>query len=217
MPHPHHHFQHHPHLCSPRGRHMGEEGGPGRGPRRHGNGPGHGPHDHGHGHGPDAARHLAHKRERMFEAGGLKLLALHLIGQQPSHGYDVIRAVGELVGGDYQPSPGTIYPTLSYLVDMGHATASESEGGRKRYTITAEGEQALAEQADALQLLLTRLARGKDRDARQRPPQLVRAIENFKMALRLKMAGDGETALSAEQIDKIAALLDEAALKIEKA
>lgn len=197
MPHPHHHFQHHHHLHSPRGRHMGDEGGPGR--------------------GPDAARHLAHKRERMFEAGGLKLLALHLIGQQPSHGYDVIRAVGELVGGDYQPSPGTIYPTLSYLVDMGHATASESEGGRKRYTITAEGEQALAEQADALQLLLTRLARGKDRDARQRPPQLVRAIENFKMALRLKMAGDGETALSAEQIDKIAALLDEVALKIEKA
>jgi len=37
------------------------------------------------------------------------------------------------------------------------------------------------------------------------------------MALRLKMAGDGETALSAEQIDKIAALLDEVALKIEKA
>lgn len=204
MPHPHHHFHHDHHLCSPRGRH-GDEGGPGRG------------HHHGpRGHGPDAERHLAHKRERMFEAGGLKLLALHLIGQQPSHGYDVIRAVGELVGGDYQPSPGTIYPTLSYLVDMGHAIASESAGGRKRYTITPEGEQALAEQADALQLLLARLARGKDRDARQRPPQLVRAIENFKMALRLKMAGDGETALSAAQVDRIAALLDEVALKIEK-
>ncbi|MNW00061.1 hypothetical protein D3C71_1955080 [compost metagenome] len=65
-------------------------------------------------------------------------------------------------------------------------------------------------------MLLARLARGKDRDARQRPPQLVRAIENFKMALRLKMAGDGETALSAAQVDRIAALLDEVALKIEK-
>ncbi len=204
MPHPHHHFHHRHHVCSPRGRH-GDEGGPGHGH--------HGPR----GHGPDVERHLAHKRERMFEAGGLKLLALHLIGQQSSHGYDVIRAVGELVGGDYQPSPGTIYPTLSYLVDMGHATASESEGGRKRYTITPEGERVLVEQADVLQLLLARLARGKDRDARQRPPQLVRAIENFKMALRLKMTGDGETALSTEQVDKIAALLDEVALKIEKA
>ena len=207
MPHPHHHFHHRHHVCSPRGRH-GDEGGPGHGHHGH-----HGPR----GHGPDSERHLAHKRERMFEAGGLKLLALHLIGQQSSHGYDVIRAVGELVGGDYQPSPGTIYPTLSYLVDMGHATASESEGGRKRYTITPEGERVLVEQADVLQLLLARLARGKDRDARQRPPQLVRAIENFKMALRLKMTGDGETALSTEQVDKIAALLDEVALKIEKA
>ena len=204
MPPPHHHHHpHHHHPHAPRHAHGDDFGsGPGPGPR----------------HGPrHAEHHQARRRERMFEAGSLRLLALHLIGQQPSHGYDVIRAIGELVGGDYQPSPGTIYPTLSYLVDMGHATASESEGGRKRYTITPEGEQALAEQADALQLLLARLARGKDRDARQRPPQLVRAIENFKMALRLKMTGDGETALSTEQVDKIAALLDEVALKIEKA
>lgn len=149
----------------------------------------------------------------MFEAGGLKLLALHLIGQQPSHGYDVIRAVGELVGGDYQPSPGTIYPTLSYLVDMGHATATDSDGGRKRYSITPEGQQALAEQADMLQLILSRLAAGKDREARQRPASMVRALENFKLALRLKMGG---TELTEEQVAKIAALLDETALKIEK-
>ena len=149
----------------------------------------------------------------MFEAGGLKLLALHLIGQQPSHGYDVIRAVGELVGGDYQPSPGTIYPTLSYLVDMGHATATDSDGGRKRYSITPEGQQALAEQADMLQLILSRLAAGKDREARQRPASMVRALENFKLALRLKMGG---TELTEAQVAQIAALLDETALKIEK-
>ena len=149
----------------------------------------------------------------MFEAGGLRLLALHLIGQQPSHGYDVIRAIGELVGGDYQPSPGTIYPTLSVLVDMGHATAADAEGGRKQYTITAEGQQALAEQADALQLLLARLADGKDREARQRPAPLVRALENFKLALRLKLDTRG---LTGAQVAQIAALLDETALKLEK-
>ena len=210
MPHPHQHFHHH-HPHGPRGERFGDEGGPGRGPR-HDGGPGRGG-PRGHGHGPDAERHRAHKRERMFEAGGLKLLALHLIGQQPSHGYDVIRAVGELVGGDYQPSPGTIYPTLSYLVDMGHATATDSEGGRKQYTITADGQQALAEQADALQLLLARLAKGKDREARQRPASLVRALENFKLALRLKLDA---AELSDEQVAQIAALLDETALKIEK-
>ena len=208
MPHPHQHFHHH-HPHGPRGERFGDEGGPGRGPRHEG-GPGRGG---PRGHGPDAERHRAHKRERMFEAGGLKLLALHLIGQQPSHGYDVIRAIGELVGGDYQPSPGTIYPTLSYLVDMGHATATDSDGGRKQYRITPEGQQALAEQADMLQLILARLAAGKDREARQRPATLVRALENFKMALRLKL---DTSELSDEQVAQIAALLDETALKIEK-
>ena len=211
MPHPHHHFHHH-HPHGPRGERFGDEGGPGRGgrPERGHGGPGRGG---PRGHGPDAERHRAHKRERMFEAGGLKLLTLHLIGQQPSHGYDVIRAIGELVGGDYQPSPGTIYPTLSYLVDMGHATATDSDGGRKQYRITPEGQQALAEQADMLQLILARLAAGKDREARQRPATLVRALENFKMALRLKL---DTSELSDEQVAQIAALLDETALKIEK-
>ena len=201
MPH-HHHHEHH--LHHPRGPlHDGE----GRGGKRHGphDGPGHGPR-----HGP---HHEARRRERMFEAGGLKLLALHLIAQQASHGYDVIRAIGELVGGDYQPSPGTIYPTLSYLVDMGHATATDSDGGRKQYHITPEGQQALAEQAELLQLILARLAAGKDREARQRPASLVRALENFKMALRLKL---DTSELSDEQVAQIAALLDETALKIEK-
>ena len=202
MPHPHHHFHHH-HVHGPRGDRFGMEGGPGHGPRGHGH----------HGHGPGAEHARAHKRERMFEAGGLKLIALHLIAQQPSHGYDIIRAIGELVGGDYQPSPGTIYPTLSVLVDMGHATATEAAGGRKQYAITPEGEQALAEQNDSLQLLLARLAKGKDREARQRPASLVRALENFKTALRLKL---DTSELAAEQVAQLAALLDDTALKIEK-
>ncbi len=214
MPH-HHHHEHH--LHHPRGPlHDGE----GRGGKRHGpHGPHDGPHD-GPGHGPrHGPHHEARRRERMFEAGGLKLLALHLIAQQPSHGYDVIRAIGELVGGDYQPSPGTIYPTLSYLVDMGHATATEAAGGRKQYAITPEGTQALAEQDEALQHLLARLGEGKARDAKRRPPALVRALENFKTALRLKIDGQPGApaeALSAEQIAALARVLDEAALKIEQ-
>ena len=205
---PHHHHPHHHHHAphGPRGLH--HDGGEGGG--RHHRGPRHG----------DPAEHQARKRERIFEAGGLKLIALHLIAQQPSHGYDIIRAVGELVGGDYQPSPGTIYPTLSYLVDMGHATATEVEGGRKQYAVTAEGKLALEEQSDALQHLLARLSEGKSREARQRPAQLVRAIENFRTAMRLKTHGQPgvpATALTEAQINAIAAIIDEAALKIEKA
>lgn len=163
--------------------------------------------------------HQGRRRERMFEAGDLKLIALHWIAQQPSHGYDVIRAIGELVGGDYQPSPGTIYPTLSYLVDMGHATATELEGGRKQYAVTPEGLQALQAQAPAVQHLLAKLSHGKERSQRERPVALVRAMENFKTALRLKVRGQSDapaSALTAAQITAIAAILDQAALEIEK-
>ena len=208
--HSHHHHPHQHPLRHPRGPQHDGDSGTGRGSR------------HEHGHGPrheGPAEHQARRRERMFEAGGLKLLALHLIAQQPSHGYDIIRAIGELVGGEYTPSPGTIYPTLSYLVDMGHATSSDLEGGRKQYAITTEGLQALKDQDEALQNLLTRLERGKDREGRKRPAPLVRALENFKTALRLKL--DGQPGARAEtltpaQIEALASILDQAALQIEK-
>ena len=137
----------------------------------------------------------------MFEAGGLRLLALHLIAQQPSHGYDLIRAVGE-------------------LVDMGHVTATEAAGGRKQYAITPEGQAALAEQDEALQQLLTRLSESRRHERHQRPAALIRALENFRTALRLKL--DGRPGAPAEpltdaQVKAIAAVLDQAALQVEQA
>lgn len=209
----HHHLPHHL-------QHRHEEGRDGQG--GHGSHGSHG--ERGHRHGPDAERHHAERRhakrrERIFEAGGLKLLALHLLAEQPSHGYDLIRSISELVGGDYTPSPGTVYPTLSYLVDMGQATAAEMEGGRKQYAITAQGQQALQEQAEALQQLLARLAQGRERGVQERPAALVRALENFKTALRLKTRGLPEAPaapLSEAQISALAAIIDQAALQIEK-
>lgn len=160
------------------------------------------------------------RRERTFEAGGLKLITLHLISLQPSHGYDVIRAIADLVGGQYLPSPGTIYPTLSYLVDAGHATATSIEGGRKQYAITPLGQQALNEQSEALQNLLAKLSQGKARRQQQSPVPLARAIENFRVALHLKIkgpAGAPAHALTDAQVAAIATVLNRAALEIKKA
>lgn len=189
-------------LHGPRGEHHGDDHGP----------------DHPEPGSPPHARAAAHRRgprrERMFDAGGLKLIALHLIAQQASHGYDVIRAIAELVGGDYTPSPGAVYPTLSFLVDMGHATASDLEGGRKQYAITPEGRQALHEQREAVHYLLNKLSQRKARQARQRPAVLVRAVENFRAALRLKLEGG---AASEALVATLAEIIDQAALQVEKA
>lgn len=47
---------------------------------------------------------------RMFAGGELRLLLLHLVAEQPRHGYDLIRAIGELAGGEYAPSPASSTP-----------------------------------------------------------------------------------------------------------
>lgn len=79
---------------------------------------------------------------RMFRDGDLRLIVLALIEKEPRHGYDIIKALEERSGGFYSPSPGVIYPTLTYLEEAGYVTAS-SEGNRKVYTIAEAGRDHL--------------------------------------------------------------------------
>jgi DNA-binding PadR family transcriptional regulator len=95
---------------------------------------------------------------RMFEQGDLKLVILRLLDEKPRHGYDIIKALEERAGGMYAPSPGTVYPTLTLLEDMGYARAREEEGGRKIYDITDAGRAYLAENRGAVDDLFERLS-----------------------------------------------------------
>ncbi len=94
---------------------------------------------------------------RMLAQGDLKLLALALIAEQPRHGYEIIKLIEEKTGGWYSPSPGVVYPTLTYLEEAGFVVA-EAEGAKKRYAITPEGEAHLAENRDFADALLGRLS-----------------------------------------------------------
>jgi len=135
------------------------------------------------------------------------MLILHLIAEKPRHGYEIIKAIEDLAGGAYTPSPGVIYPTLTLLEEIGH-TVSTTEGSRKRYEITETGKTSLAENQDAVTAILTRIAASQPREAAM---PVMRAMENLKTALRLKLAQDAP----AETTRKIADALDEAARKIE--
>ncbi len=88
----------------------------------------------GHGFGP--------RRGRVFEKGDLKYVILDLLKDKPSHGYEVIRALEERSRGFYSPSPGSVYPTLQLLEDLGYVSATQRDG-KKVYEITDEGRQAL--------------------------------------------------------------------------
>ena len=94
---------------------------------------------------------------RMLAQGDLKLIALVLIEQQPRHGYDIIKILEEKTAGLYAPSPGVVYPTLTFLEEVGHLT-SQPEGAKKLYAITAEGRAHLAENRAIADAVLDRLA-----------------------------------------------------------
>ena len=164
-------------------------------------------HRHGHGHSPGRRG----RGGRVFDHGELRLVILALIAEHPSHGYELIKAIEERLGGSYSPSPGVVYPTLTLLEELGHATVAEN-GGKKLYTVTDAGRAYLAANADAVDAATSRMAEGRARSTAA-SPQLVRAWENLRLALRLRQASGPlpEAALQA-----IVAALDSAAVTIER-
>ena len=153
------------------------------------------------------------RRSRVFEGGELRLVLLKLIAEQPRHGYDLIRAIEELTGGQYAPSPGVIYPTLTLLQDMGHIDEAPGKGPRKPFHVTDEGRNELEERADEVEALLERLTDLKPRTEHSAGPAIGRAIKNLMTALSHRIGRDG---LDEELLHEIAAILDEAAQRVER-
>lgn len=95
---------------------------------------------------------------RMLASGDLRLVALYLIEQQPRHGYDLIKAIEEKSAGFYTPSPGIVYPALTFLEEAGYVT-SQTDGNKKLYTITDEGRAHLSDNREAIESTLAFLAK----------------------------------------------------------
>ncbi|HEY2135368.1 MAG TPA: PadR family transcriptional regulator [Xanthobacteraceae bacterium] len=163
---------------------------------------------------------------RMLATGDLRLIALALIAEQPRHGYEIIKVLEEKTAGWYSPSPGIVYPTLTFLEEAGYVTA-QTEGSKKLYTITDEGRAYLDQNRDFVDSVLERLAAigekigrmrrrlgGEDSDDHRGPamPALVRAaLENLRevAAKRLEADADAET--------KLVEILARAAQELRKA
>lgn len=148
---------------------------------------------------------------RLFDSGELRFVILSYIAEKPSHGYEIMKGITEELGGAYAPSAGVIYPTLSQLEDEGFATVV-AEGGKKLYTITEAGRKELDANKERIDSLLKRIQQMGEAFESGRAPQIMRAIHNFKLALKLRF-GQGD--LTSEQIQKIAAIIDTAARDVE--
>jgi DNA-binding PadR family transcriptional regulator len=160
------------------------------------------------------------RARRMLAQGDLRLLALALIAQAPRHGYEIIKLIEEKTGDWYSPSPGIVYPTLTYLEEAGYVTGS-AEGSKKLYTITEDGKAYLEANRDIIKVVLDRLgaigervnrwrraARG-ERDT-QLPPLLEAAVTHLRetLAKRLESDADAEARL-AEILARTAAELQQ--------
>lgn len=101
---------------------------------------------------------------RRLSSQDLQLVILALLTEKPAHGYELIKIIEERSDGFYTPSPGVIYPALTYLEEVGHSSVAQ-DGGRKLYSITPQGEAHLAENratADAILQALSRIGRRMD-------------------------------------------------------
>src|SRR5919197_1323163 len=120
--------------------------------------------------------------ERVFGRGDLKVVILDLLKDQPRHGYDIIRALEDRARGFYRPSPGSVYPTLQMLEDLGYVSASQQEG-KKVYSITDEGRRYLAEQQSTVDDIRSRIAAGWDAAQRPEVSDLMHELQQFGRAL----------------------------------
>jgi len=110
--------------------------------------------------GPQPGRgHWRGRAARLFEQGDLKYVILRLLEEKPRHGYEIIKELESRFGGSYAPSPGTVYPTLTMLEDLGYARVVPEEGGKKIYEITDEGRKHLAEHSTTVNDIFDRIAR----------------------------------------------------------
>ena len=153
------------------------------------------------------------RARRMFEGGELRLVLLKLIEEQPRHGYDLIRAVEELSGGEYAPSPGVVYPTLTLLEDMGFIQETSGEGARKPFEITDAGRAHLEENAEEAEELIRRLKALSPSHHPEGGSPVWRAMRNLGVAIRNRLQhGD----LTEDTVHELAALIDEFAQRVER-
>jgi DNA-binding PadR family transcriptional regulator len=161
-------------------------------------------------------------RGRKFSSEDLQLMLLVLLAERPSHGYELIKALDSRSNGFYSPSPGMVYPALTYLEELGYVSVT-LEGNRKRYELSPEGHAHLEANRERADLILAKLTHfGRKMEVMRRAMagedpaegtgwerELIEARHALKRALLRR------TDASPEEQRRIAAILARATQEIE--
>ncbi len=148
---------------------------------------------------------------RVFDQGDLKYVILKLLEEKPRHGYEIIKEIEDRAGGAYSPSPGTVYPTLTMLEDLGYAKVTPEESGKKIYEITDEGRAYLAEHKPLIDDIFSRIAEMAESIFGEPMMEVHRGMKDLGRAIYAPQ----NKSRSAEQIRKISEILKRAAKEVE--
>jgi len=128
----------------------------------------------------------------VFAHGALRLYLLALLEAGPKHGYELIKALSDRFGGTYSPSAGTIYPRLGKLEEEG-LVATESQGRRTNYRITAAGLAELNSRREELETVENDISAS----VRRLADDLRADIRSNMRGLRADLAATAEAARTA--------------------
>ena len=127
---------------------------------------------------------------RIFGPGDLRLVLLASVEEKPRHGYELIKDLEAKFGGGYAPSPGSVYPTLTLMEELGHVRAATSEGTKRLFEITEDGRTYLRENEAALNSALARMDMAARAVSGEAPPlDLHHAMHTLKAALMFHRGG----------------------------
>src|SRR5919199_313002 len=149
---------------------------------------------------------------RFFEQGDLKYVVLRLLEEKPRHGYEIIKELEDRFGGAYSPSPGTVYPTLTMLEDLGYARARTEDGGKKIYEITPEGKAYLEANKTTVEDIFDRIA---DFGASFFSAPMLEIGAAFKH-LGWAVYGPGVQSRDPERMRRVKEIIEQAAREIEE-
>jgi DNA-binding PadR family transcriptional regulator len=149
---------------------------------------------------------------RVFGPGDLRLVMLALIEEKPRHGYELIKDLELKFGGGYAPSPGSVYPTLTLLEELGHIRSKDSVGTKRLFEITTEGREYLRENQAALDSAMARMEMAARAVSGETPPRDVHhAMHTLRAALSFHRGGWDD-----DEIERVRKIIEDAAQAIAR-
>jgi DNA-binding PadR family transcriptional regulator len=150
---------------------------------------------------------------RLFHKEELRLVLLSFIAEKERHGYELAKAIEAMSGGAYAPSPSTVYPTLAIMAAAGIIVGTDDESARRSFAITDAGRAELEQTGAIVEELRQRLRDLAEQSAKTDAAPVRRAVHNLRAVMDAQL---GKPGVSRETLLETAALIDEAARKIER-